>query len=177
MPENSPQPISEDDRYTAAKLLKEALAKGQISDEERDERLRRVLAAGTHGELLQALTSLPAEPTDSASTIAVVSGRVRRRGAWRVPRVLRVESAFGRVHLNLARAVIEYPEIDIQLQLGTGKARITVPRNAVVDVDGLSTGWHGPAYVPQRRPGHDGPTIRIRGHAGLGRVRIRHAWW
>jgi hypothetical protein len=50
------------------------------------------------------------------------------------------------VHLDLSRAVIEHPAVDIELQLGTGKAKITVPRDAIVDVEGLRTGWKDPRY-------------------------------
>ncbi|MEU8781339.1 hypothetical protein [Streptomyces sp. NPDC048637] len=39
------------------------------------------------------------------------------------------------MHLDLSRAVIEHPVVDIELHLGTGKARITVPSDAIgVDV-------------------------------------------
>jgi hypothetical protein len=99
-----------------------------------------------------------------------------RRGVWRVPRILKVESAFGRLRLDLSRAVIEHPVVDIELQLGTGRAKIKVPRDAVVDFEGLQTGWKDSRYKPRRRsPGADGPTIRISGAMGFGRLTIRHA--
>jgi hypothetical protein len=100
--------------------------------------------------------------------------RIRRRGAWRVPRFLKVESAFGRVRLDLSRAVIEHPVIDIELHLGTGRATITVPRDATVDVEGLRTVWKDPRYKP-RGPRTGAPKIRISGAMGFGRLRIRHA--
>ncbi|NHI08298.1 hypothetical protein STPH2_3662 [Streptomyces sp. KO7888] len=95
-----------------------------------------MLSAKTRSELASALVSLPEEQPGSTATIAAAGGRIKRRGAWRVPRVLKVESAYGRVRLDLSRAVIEHPIVDIELQLGTGGARITVPRDAVVDVEG-----------------------------------------
>ncbi|MCZ9339609.1 cell wall-active antibiotics response protein, partial [Streptomyces sp. TRM76130] len=110
------------------------------------------------------------------STIAVGTGRIQRRGAWRVPRFLKVESACGRVRLDLSRAVIEHPVVDIELRLGTGGARITVPPDAVVDVEGAGTGWKDLRYKVPRRSRTDGPTIRISGAMGFGRLRIRHAW-
>ena len=51
-----------------------------------------------------------------------------------------------KVRLDLPPAVIVHPVVDIELQLGTGGARITVPRDAVVDVEGLSTGWKDLRY-------------------------------
>ncbi|WP_033330793.1 DUF1707 SHOCT-like domain-containing protein [Actinomadura welshii] len=167
--------ISEDDRETAVRRLQEAYTEGHISHEEMDELLNRVFDAGTHGELVTALASLPAEKAPTTSTIAAVSGRIRRRGAWRVPRVLKVESAFGRVHLDLSRAVIEHPVVDIELQLTTGEAKITVPRDAEVDVEGLQTVWKDSAYTPPRRSRPGGPRILISGTMGFGRLKIRHA--
>ncbi|MEU3825431.1 DUF1707 domain-containing protein [Streptomyces sp. NPDC029080] len=174
-PEDQPSLIGEHDRDAAVRRVQEAYAEGHISHQEMDERLHRVLTAGTHAELAPALASLPAESADTTSTIAAAGGRIKRRGAWRVPRRLKVESAFGRVHLDLSEAVIEHPVIDIELQLGTGRARITVPRDAVVDLTGLHTGWKDTRYDTPRRSGPGGPRIRISGAMGYGRLRVRHA--
>lgn len=172
MPPDPPSLISEEDRDTAVQRLQDAYAEGHISHEELDQRLHQVLTAKTHSEAVPAMTSLPAE---KVAEIAAVSGRIRRRGAWRVPRIVKVESPLGRVHLDLSRAVIEYPVIDIELRLGTGRAKITVPRDAIVDVEDLHAGWKDIRYKTPRahRPG--GPRIRISGTMGLGRLNIRHA--
>ncbi len=155
--------------------VRDAYAEEHISHEEMDELLHRVLTAKTHDELVSALVSLPAEDAGTTSTIGAANGRIQRRGAWRVPRTLKVESAFGRVHLDLSRAVIDHPVVDIELQLGTGGAKITVPRDAVVEVDDLRTEWKDSRYKPRRRPHPGGPTIRITGAMGFGRLKIRHA--
>ncbi|KOG52876.1 hypothetical protein ADK76_30305 [Streptomyces griseoflavus] len=167
--------LSDDEREAAVQRLQEIYAEERISYEEMDQRLGHVLAAKTHGELASALASLPEENPAPASTIAAAGGRIRRRGAWRVPRVLKVGSAYGRVRLDLSRAVIEHPVVDIELQLGTGGARITVPRDAIVDVEGLSTGWKDLRYKARPSPRPGGPKIRIFGTMGYGRLRIRHA--
>jgi hypothetical protein len=175
LPEDSPPLIGEDDRDTAVQRLQEVYTEGLISHEELDERLHQVLTAKAHSELVSALASLPEEHPGTTSTIAAASGRIQRRGAWRVPRILKVESAYGRVRLDLSRAVIEHPVVDIELQLGTGGARITVPRDAVVDVEGLRTEWKDLRYKAPRRSRPGGPTIRISGTMGFGRLKIRHA--
>ncbi|MFD3440703.1 DUF1707 domain-containing protein [Streptomyces sp. NPDC058685] len=175
LPEDPTRPIVDGDRDSAVLRLQEAYAEGHISHEEMDERLGRVLTATTGSELVTALGSLPAEKAATTSTIGAAGGRIKRRGAWRVPRILKVHSAFGRVHLDLSRAVIEDPVIDIELQLGTGKAKITVPRDVIVDIEGLTTGWKDTLYQPPRRSGPGGPTIRITGAMGFGRLKIRHA--
>lgn len=175
LPEDPTRLTREDDRDSAVQRLQEAYAEGHISHEELDERLHQLLTAKTHGELVSALASLPEENAGTTSTIAVASGRIQRRGVWRVPRILKVESAFGRVHLDLSRAVIEHPVVDIELQLGTGKAKITVPRDAIVDAEHLRTGWKDLLYKPRRRSRPGGPRIRISGTMGFGRLKIRHA--
>jgi DUF1707 SHOCT-like domain len=175
LPEVPPSLISEDDRDTAVKRLQEAYAAGHILHEDLDERLHEVLTAKTHSELVQALATLPGENVGTTSTIAAVSGRIRRHGAWRVPRSLKVESAFGRVHLDLSRAVIDHPVVDIELQLGTGRAKITVPRDAIVDIEDLRTVWKDTLYKTRRRTRPGGPRIRISGTMGFGRLKIRHA--
>ncbi|MGA4846094.1 DUF1707 SHOCT-like domain-containing protein [Streptomyces sp. G5(2025)] len=175
-PEDPSSPIGEDDREAAVQRLKDAYAGEHLSLEEMDACLHRALTARTRGELSAALISLPPETPGTTSTIAAAGGRIRRRGAWRVPRVLKVESAFGKVRLDLSRAVIEHRVVDIELRLGTGGARITVPRDATVELEGLNTGWKDVLYKPRRRsdPGR-GPRIRVSGTMGFGRLRIRHA--
>ncbi|PZT70330.1 hypothetical protein DN402_33315 [Streptomyces sp. SW4] len=175
-PEDPSSPLAEDDREPALQRLREAYADGHLTHEEMDARLERVLTARTRGELSSALSALPAEPRGTTSTIAAAGGRILRRGAWRVPRDLKVASAYGKVRLDLSRAVFEQPVVDIRLELGTGGARITVPRDAVVEVDDLNTGWKDVRYRPGRLSGTGGQRIRISGTMGFGRLKIRHAW-
>ncbi|MFJ8636188.1 DUF1707 domain-containing protein [Streptomyces sp. NPDC093568] len=167
--------LGEDDREGAVRRLQEAYADQRISHEEMDERLDLALTATTYGRLASALDALPEEHPGTPSTIGAAGGRIHRRGRWRVPRMLKVESAYGRVRLDLSRAIIEDPVVDIELRLGTGGARITVPRDAVVDVEGLRTGWKDLRYKAPRRSRPGGPTVRISGSTGFGRLRIRHA--
>jgi hypothetical protein len=174
MPDDMPPRITEDDRDSAVKRLQEAFVEGHISHDEMDERLQAVLTAKTHGELVPALASLPDNSTGPTSKVAAKSGRIQRRGAWRVPRVLRVESEYGRVNLDLSRAIIENPVVDIELELRYGKAKITLPRDAVVDIEDLRTVWKQPVYKIPRRVHLGGPRIRISGTMEYGRLKIRH---
>ncbi|MGI5341079.1 DUF1707 SHOCT-like domain-containing protein [Streptomyces sp. CA-181903] len=174
--EDASPPIGDGDRDTAVRRLQDAYTQGVISHEELDDRLQQALTATVHSELASALASLPEEHPGTTSTIAAAGGRIRRRGAWRVPRVLKVASAYGTVRLDLSRAIVEHPVVDIELRLGTGGARITVPRDAVVDVEGLQTGWKDLRYRAPRHARPGGPKIRISGTMGFGRLRIRHAW-
>jgi hypothetical protein len=175
LPDDSPTLIGDEDRETAVRRLQEAYTEGHLSHEELDDRLHQVLTAEVRGQLVSALEALPRRPPATTSTIVAAAGRIRRGGAWRVPRKLKVGSEYGRVRLDLSRAVIEYPVVDIELRLGTGGASITVPRDAVVDVEGVRTGWKDLRYRAPRRSRPGGPTIRISGTMGFGRLRVRHA--
>jgi hypothetical protein len=175
LPDDRRSLVGDEDRETAVQRLQSAFVSGHLSHEQMDERLHQVLTATTRDEMVAALASLPEEQAGTTSTIAVVSGRIRRRGAWRVPRTLKVESAMGRVYLDLSQAIIEHPVIDIELQLGTGRARITVPRDAIVDLDGVQSGWKDSVYKPRQPSGPGGPRIRISGAMGFGRLKVRHA--
>jgi hypothetical protein len=119
--------------------LQQAFIDGLLSREELDDRLQVVLTAKAHGELGPALATLPEMSAGRVLRLAAKSGPIRRRGVWRVPRVLKVESEYGRVNLDLSRAIIEDPVVDIELLLRFGRAKITLPDDAVVDLDDLRT--------------------------------------
>ncbi|MFJ6984072.1 MULTISPECIES: DUF1707 domain-containing protein [unclassified Streptomyces] len=172
-----PTPPTDAERNSAVRRLQDAYADGHLTHAELDARLDRVLTAPTGADLSAALAALPPDPAQAGATVtlAAATGQIRRRGPWRVPRRLKVESAFGRVRLDLARAVLDHPVVDIELHLGTGGARIVVPRDAVVVVEGLRTVWKVPLHRQPRRARPGGPVVRISGTMGFGRLRIRHA--
>jgi hypothetical protein len=60
------------------------------------------------------------------------------------------------------------------LQLRFGAAKITLPADAVVDLDDLRTDWRLPTYTspPSADPG--GPRIRISGNMKYGQLKVRH---
>lgn len=174
MPNDVPPRITEDDREATVRRLQEAFAEGHISHAEMDDHLRAVLTAETPGDLVPVVASLPDTNTGRTLILAGKSGRIRRRGAWRVPRVLKVESEYGKVDLDLSRAIFENPVVDIELQLRFGRARITLPDDAVVDSDDLSTVWKQPIYKTPQRLDAGGPRIRISGTMEYGRLKIRH---
>jgi hypothetical protein len=173
-PQDKPPRISEGERDTAVERLQEAFSEGHISPEEMDERLQVALTATTPGELVSALAALPDKNTGPTVVIDAIGGRIKRSGRWRVPRILKVDSEYGKVDLDFSDAVIENPAVDIELRLQYGWARIVLPRNATVDYDGLSAGWKQPIYKAPRHSNSNGPHIRIIGAMAYGRLKIRH---
>jgi len=175
LPEDSSSLVGDDDRNTAVQRVQTAYTTGHLSHEEMDERLHQVLVAKTHTEIEAALAALPAENPGTTSTISAAAGRIDRRGVWRVPRFLKVRSEFGRARLDLSRAIFEHPVVDIELAIAHGRAKIILPRDAVVDFGDLRTDWKDTRYKPARHSLPGGPTIRISGAMGFGRLKIRHA--
>jgi hypothetical protein len=162
------------DREIALSRIQQAFVEGHLSSEDLDDRLHRVLTARTRDEVSAALDSLPEPDEGRVVSIAAMRGRIRRDGPWSVPRVLRIESEYGSVDLDFSRATFETPVVDVELQLTYGRARIVVPADTVVDLDGLLTVWKQPRY---RRPlpvPAGAPLIRISGSMEYGRLKVRH---
>ena len=81
---------------------------------------------------------------------------------------------YGKVDLDFSRAIFENSVVDVELQLRFGGARITLPVDAVVDIDDVSTVWKQPIYNTPQRFDAGGPRIRISGTMEYGRLKIRH---
>jgi hypothetical protein len=162
-------------RDVALERLRDAFAVGHLSYDGFGERLDALMAARTADAVASVVASLPEAVPDRVVRLGGVNGKVRRTGAWAVPRVLTVESEYGSVELDLAHAVFDSPAVDIELQLTYGRARIVVPWNAVVDLDDLRTDWKQPRYQPPDRVSARGPVVRITGRMEYGRLQIRHA--
>jgi hypothetical protein len=164
------------EREAALERIQRAYADELISYDELEQRVDGVLSAATGDEFVALVAGLPAVVVgDRALAIAAVSGRIRRLGEWRVPRRIRIESEYGKVQLDLSRAQFDSAEVEIVLQLTYGWARIIVPRSADVDLDGVVADWKQPSYRGPRQGSGSGPLVRILGHMGYGRLKVRHA--
>ncbi|MFD0418710.1 DUF1707 domain-containing protein [Streptomyces sp. NPDC127108] len=174
VPENVSPRVSDVDRDSAVERLQEAFAEGLIPQEEMHARLQTALTATTQAELASALESLPDEDTGPTVVVNAAGGLIHRRGRWQVPRSFKVTSRMGKVYLDLSRAVIEYPVVNIELHLGYGWARIIVPPDATVNYDELAAEWKQPSYKAPQHGNSGGPRVRILGTMGHGRLRIKH---
>lgn len=175
MPEEAAKRITQQERDQTVARLQEAYASGELSHEELDDRLQLALTATTSTELAPILASLPAVEEDRAVRIAAKAGRIQRRGTWRVPKTFEIDSEFGKVDLDLSGAIIEHPAIQLDLRLRFGKARITVPRDAVVDLNELRCQWKQPVDRPPVDRPTDGVRIKISGEMEFGRLVVRYA--
>ena len=88
--------------------------------------------------------------------------------------VLKVESEYGKVDLDLSRAIFENPVVDIELQLRFGRQGSHCPTMPLSTADDLRTVWKQPIYKSPQRIDAGGPRIRISGTMEYGRLKIRH---
>ncbi|MFB4279692.1 DUF1707 domain-containing protein [Nonomuraea sp. MTCD27] len=157
------------DRDRAVELVQQAYADGRLGHAELELRLERALTAASAHELAPIVADLP----DDVVRLGSTGGRITREGDWLVPRSLHVESEYGRVRLDLSRAVIRHSRIDIELWLTYGGATIILPAGASADTDGLRTEWGRViSRAAGRRPA-GGPHVRISGELTYGRLTVR----
>ncbi|MFI7706871.1 DUF1707 domain-containing protein [Nonomuraea sp. NPDC049480] len=163
--------VSDGDRDSVVDRVQQAYADGRLSSAELDRRLELALTATSRGELEPAVADLP----DEAVRLESTGGRIERTGEWRVPRLLRIDSEYGRVRLDLSRAAIGHPEIHIELWLTYGSATVILPPGATANADGVRSEWGRVACkaAGHARPG--APHVRITGELTYGRLTVRNS--
>ena len=184
---------SNTDRERVAKILHDAMAEGRLTVSELEERLDKVYAAKTFGELEPLLRDLPVQaggpapqpraltvPSNriggrgtSAAAVAVMSGTARK-GAWTVPPTFNAFALMGGVDLDLTEATFEDRETTIQAFALMGGIDIVVPDDITVHVTGI--GFMG-AFEDNARVVADpgAPVVKITGFAMWGGVDIKRA--
>ena len=165
-----------------------------ISIEELDRRLTLAVRATTHSELTDILRDLPIVP-DYARGPAAVSrtavatsrdvpprgfigafmGGTSRKGAWHVPRHLKVLAIMGGVELDLTGACFAPGVTEIEVYALMGGVEVIVPHGVRVEALGFAVmgGFDATAGDVQILDPLQ-PVIRLTGFAGIGGVEARH---
>ncbi|MET0198230.1 hypothetical protein CH289_01865 [Rhodococcus sp. RS1C4] len=168
------------DRNLVAKLLSDALAGGQLTVSEYDERTAAAYRAKTYGELdvltsdlaltppTEALYSAPSRSTDRA--VAIMSG-FERKGEWTVAPRVEAVAFWGGGEIDLRRAHFSAPEVTLNCVAIMGGIDITVPRNVAVEVRGAGIMGGFDHLSQQGAPG--APRIVVTGFAFWGGVSIK----
>ncbi|WP_157683134.1 DUF1707 SHOCT-like domain-containing protein [Microlunatus soli] len=189
---------SDADRDRVAQLLGAAHADGRLAAEEYQERLDRLYAGRTLGDLERVSDDLGgAEDLRGAagSSEVVAAGAPERGGALAVPERVRPQlailsqtmarptgriegrlvavSVFGNVQVDLSHATIGPEGVLVTANTVAGAVNITVPADARVTMTGLPLVG---SLSPTRDPGPvDGPRVVVKAFAGLGSVTIHRA--
>jgi uncharacterized protein DUF1707/cell wall-active antibiotic response 4TMS protein YvqF len=185
---------SNTDRERVAKILHDAMAEGRLTVSELEERLDKVYAAKTFGELEPLIRDLPAQaggpapqprtlavpPSNriggrgnSTAAIAIMSGTARK-GPWTVPPTFNAFALMGGVDIDLTEARFEDRETTIQAFALMGGIEIVVPDDITVHVTGI--GFMGAFEDNARVIGDPGaPVVKVTGFAMWAGVEVKRA--
>lgn len=188
--------ITSAERDAAEARLREAVADEVLSLEEFGDRIRRLLAARTRGDLHAAVAGLP--PVDASASaqrppaqtepqrVSRPTGRVREggsaiailgsselKGRWRPGSSTTAVAVLGEATVDLQGVEFEGDELVISAVSALGTVEIVVPEGVEVDLRGIAVLGErrdrtGDTVLP------DAPVVRIDGLALLGEIIVRH---
>jgi len=176
------------DRDRVVELLRVAAGDGRLTAEELDDRLEVALTARTYSELAVLTTDLPAAPLpaaplavssaqDEAKQLVRIdcgSGAARRNGQWLVPQRMEINVASGSVKLDLTRAVISSPTLQLDIDVHSGSLLLVTRPGIVVDTDDVAV-RSGSVGVKAHRH-HDVPVVlrvQVSGKVASGSFKAR----
>ncbi|HUB42219.1 MAG TPA: DUF1707 domain-containing protein [Streptosporangiaceae bacterium] len=181
---------SHTDRDRVVELLRVAAGDGRLTAEELDERLEAALTARTYSELAVLTTDLPAAPSalglagqavglgrEGAKELVKIdcgSGSAKRDGQWQVPQRMAVNVASGSVKLDLTRAVISSPALQLDIDVHSGSLLLVTRPGIVVDTDDVAV-RSGSVGVKAHR-GHNAPVllrVQVSGRVASGSFKAR----
>jgi class 3 adenylate cyclase len=176
--------VADADRDRTVTLLREHVVEGRLTLDEFSERMGTALEAKTRGELDAVMADLPITssiPTASPTTtlrktsrwhIAIMSGH-STRGRWRIGGRTKAVAVMGGCDMDLRRAEIEGPEVEITAFAFWGGIDIIVPEGFDVELRGFS--FMGGRSLRLRDvpivPGS--PRIIVRGFAVMGGIEVK----
>ncbi len=120
-----------------------------------------------------ASVALAPATTDEQRLFAIMGG-VERRGAWTLPRKLKLTTLMGGAVLDLREARFPPGPVDIEIFAVMGGAQIIVPPGLAVQTDGSA--FMGGFEQVNRAPAHpdpDAPLLRVHGLAIMGGVDVQ----
>ncbi|HEU5473878.1 MAG TPA: DUF1707 domain-containing protein [Actinophytocola sp.] len=191
VPEPHEMRASNADRERIAKILHDAMAEGRLTVDELEERLDKVYAAKTMGDLVPITRDLPVPAAatrtgslpmhrnrvggrgTSSAAVAIMSGSIRG-GPWTVPPTFTAFAMMGGVQIDLTDAKFEDAETTIQAFAIMGGVEIVVPEDITVIVTGVGFmgGFEDRAHVTGP-PGC--PVVKVTGFGFWGGVDVHRA--
>jgi class 3 adenylate cyclase len=179
--------VADADRDQAVTQLREHVVVGRLTLDEFSDRVGQALVAKTRGDLVAVMADLP-DATQAAARlpeprtapakkkgrwhVAVMSGH-STRGRWRISGKTNAVAVMGGCDMDLRRAEIEGPEIEITAFAFWGGIDIIVPEGFDVELRGFS--FMGGRDLRLRDvpivPGS--PRIVVRGFAVMGAVDVK----
>lgn len=180
-PDPSQMRASDADRERIVAVLTDAASDGRLTLAEHEERMERVWAARTLGELAELTADLlPPENQPFVMDTRPVTAFFRtetRGGRWVVPSQVPVTSLGGTVTMDLCDALLQSRHVVVQLAVMAGTVNLTVPEGVriVTAPDARVRSFKNEVRLP---PGAtdfapDAPVIELAGFVFGGRVVAR----
>ncbi|MBY8877111.1 DUF1707 SHOCT-like domain-containing protein [Actinacidiphila acidipaludis] len=181
---------SDADRDRIADILREALAEGRLDATEHSERLDRVYAAKTQGELEPLVRDLPAgaagrpQPApaprpftpgsggENPNLVGILGG-AERKGRWRVGNRITAVAIMGGVEIDLTEATFTSPELVIHCTAVMGGVSIKLPENVTLRGGGVVGIMGGSDVKAFEAPDPGAPVVRVDGFAFWGGVEAK----
>jgi Domain of unknown function (DUF1707)/Cell wall-active antibiotics response 4TMS YvqF len=169
--------VSDAERERAATALREHLAEGRLTLDELTERLDRIYAARTRGELDTVSADLPAQAPPARPRrqrrflVAMMSG-IERSQRWRLAPRTTVLALMGGAHLDLRTAEIAGSESSISCISVMGGIDIVVPEGVDVEVSGFGL-LGGVADETRGAALRGAPALHVHAFALMGGVAVR----
>ena len=144
---------SHEDRDAVVEQLRVAAGDGRLTAEELDERLETALNARTYGELAVLVQDLPvtaagaglstraalaAEAAPEVLRLQARHSSLSKTGHWVVPQRLEVDTKSANAIIDLTRAVVSHPVLDLVVSARSTNLRIMVKPGIVVEVADLA---------------------------------------
>lgn len=138
--------VADADRDRIVTALREHVVEGRLTLDEFSERVGLALEAKTRGDLDHVMVDLPvpapAEPGTPARKVqrwhvAIMSGH-STKGRWRIGGKTNVVAVMGGCDMDLRRAEIDGPEVEITAVAFWGGVKIIVPEGFDVELRGFS---------------------------------------
>ena len=174
--------VADADRDRTVLLLREHVVEGRLTLDDFSERTGRALQATTRGDLDAVMADLPEaraglpEPSTGARTgrrwhVAVMSGH-KTKGRWRISGKTSAVAVMGGCDLDLRRAEIDGPEVEITAVAFWGGIKVIVPEGFDVELRGFSF-MGGRSLRLRDVPIVQGsPRIVVRGFAVMGSIDV-----
>jgi class 3 adenylate cyclase len=191
VPEDQPPPardggavnqrVADTDRDRTVAALREHVVEGRLTLDEFSERVGLALEAKTRGDLDHVMADLPTPAMEEPSTtarkprrwhVAIMSGH-STKGRWRIAGKTNVVAVMGGCDMDLRRAEIDGPEVEITAVAFWGGVKIIVPEGFDVELRGFSFmgGRTMRLRDVPRVPGS--PRIVVRGFSCMAGIEIR----
>ncbi|MCT7657704.1 DUF1707 SHOCT-like domain-containing protein [Mycobacterium deserti] len=176
--------ISDADRSHVTRLLEHAVGQGMLTLDEFTERMDQTLAARTRGELSEVVADLPGmdllHPVAPVPAVAEqLRGRmstVSRRGPWRVPARLALNTRMCDTTLDFSSAILQSASVVVDIDDYCSSTELILPDGATADLNGLETIAGSATLKVPHGPRSQRLHLEVRGKVRMGSLTARYAF-